>query len=55
MRRTAQGSKVLSLDEGDTVADCSVVRGGDENVESETGDLPFEENINENNNENENS
>ena len=41
LRRTAQGSKVLSLDEGDTVADCSVVRGSDEN---ETGDIPFEEN-----------
>ena len=50
LRRTAQGSKVISLDEGDTVADCSVVRCGSEN-ENETGDIPFEE---ENNFENEN-
>ena len=54
LRRTAQGSKVLSLDEGDSVADCSVVRGNDEN---ETKDIPFEENNEEDNEnyENENS
>ena len=38
----AQGSKVLRLDEGDTVADCSVVRGSESEDENATGDIPFE-------------
>ncbi len=54
LRRTAQGSKVISLDEGDTVADCSVVRASDENGSQETGNL-FEDEENNNEFENENS
>ena len=42
LRRQAQGSKVLRLDEGDTVADCSVVRGSESEDENATGDIPFE-------------
>jgi len=54
LSRTAQGSKILRLDDGDLVADCSVVRAGDEN-ENETADIPFEveeeiEELNENEN-----
>ena len=55
LRRTAQGSKVLTLDDGDTVADCSVVRGDDSN-DNETAEIPFEvEEDYEETNENENS
>ena len=54
LRRQAQGNKVLRLDDGDTVADCSVVRGGSEDSEA-TGDIPFEENETAENYENENS
>ncbi len=50
LRRQAQGSKVLRLDEGDTVADCSVVRGSDDT--GETGNIPFEDFEEENENEN---
>ncbi|MBQ7196067.1 MAG: DNA gyrase subunit A [Synergistaceae bacterium] len=50
LRRQAQGSKVLRLDDGDTVADCSVVRGSDDT--GETGDIPFEDFEEENENEN---
>ncbi|MDY6399236.1 MAG: DNA gyrase subunit A [Synergistales bacterium] len=41
LRRQAQGNKVLRLDDGDTVADCSVVRGSDD--EDATVGIPFEE------------
>ena len=41
LKRQAQGSKVIRLDEGDTVADCSVVRVSDD--DGSTGDIPFEE------------
>ena len=41
LRRFAMGNIILRLDEGDTVADCSVIRGSDDN--DTTADLPFEE------------
>ena len=41
LRRQAQGNKVIRLDEGDTVADCSVIRGSDD--PDMTADIPFED------------
>ncbi|MBQ9419932.1 MAG: DNA gyrase subunit A, partial [Synergistaceae bacterium] len=48
LRRQAQGNKVIKLDEGDSVADCSVIRGQDEEPGA-TANIPFDE-INEDEN-----
>ena len=48
--RYATGSRVITLDEGDTVADCSVIRGSED--EDLTSSIPFEEFEEENENEN---
>ena len=58
LRRYATGSRVISLDEGDTVADCSLIRGQDDEDNNEaTASIPFEdfEEDLEEENENENS